>query len=395
MLNFVGIHNSSKETMPNATISYRPHNPGHDYYDKGVYLITLVVGSRDPLLSALNMDRNHPAVSLSELGHFICEQWKKSEQLQAKHGNKIRVLTQVAMPDHWHGVIEVEERMSWSLGDIIQAVKAASTSHWRKTNGYVEPPISAQKVRHMSHDSRREYYSKLPRHQRPLFDDDYDDTICLDDEHRRRMVAYVADNPRRAIYRRLFPQFMQRQLHVIIGGHDYAAFGNLFLLRWARKRQVFCHRKARLHQLTDYERQQYGYTYAARPELTTNVPYEQTHDYQQRHDILVAEVMNGATVVVTPGISKGELQIKNECLERGFPLIHLQKDPISNYWKPEQSRFNACINGSLLILSPWHLDGMQPQGTVPSTTDYSRFHNLNTLAAEICAFEGDARIVRG
>lgn len=380
--------------MMNDTPSYRPHNPGHDYYDRGIYLVTLVVGSRDPLLSLLNMDTNHPDVCMTELGTFLCQQWKKSEQLQKKHGNNIRILAQVAMPDHWHGVIKVEERMSWSLGDIIQAVKAASTSHWRKTNGYTEPPISAQKIRHMSHDGRREYYSHLPRYQRPLFDDDYDDTICLNEEHRRRMVAYVADNPRRAIYRRLFPQFMQRQLHIVIGGHDYAAFGNLFLLRWANKRQVFCHRKARLHQLTDVERQQHGYTYAASPDLTTSIPYEQTADYSRRHETLIAEVLNGATVVVTPGISKGEQQIKNECLERGFPLIHLQKEPIGRYWKPEQSRFDACVSGMLLILAPWHLDAMQPQGPAPSATDYSRFHNLNTLAAEICAFEGDARIVR-
>lgn len=380
--------------MSNDITSYRPHNPGHDYYDRGIYLITLVVGSRDPLLSTLNFDAKHPDVIMSELGTFLCQQWKKSEQLQAKHGNKIRILAQVAMPDHWHGIIAVDERMTWSLGDIIQAVKAASTSHWRKTNGYVEPPISAQKVRHMSHDNRREYYSHLPRQQRPLFDDDYDDTICLNDEHQRRIVAYVGDNPRRAIYRRLFPHFMQRQLHVIIGGHNYAAFGNLFLLRWARKRQVFCHRKARLHQLTDDERRQHRYIDAASPDLTTCVPYEQTFDYQQQHDTLVTEVLNGGTVIVTPGISKGEQLIKKECLERGFPLIHLQKEPIGSYWKPELSRFNACINGTLLILAPWHLDAIHPSGIVPASTDYNRFHNLNTLAAEICAFEGDARIIR-
>jgi hypothetical protein len=31
---------------------------------------------------------------------------------------------------------------------------------------------------------------------------------------------------------------------------------------------------------------------------------------------------------------------------------------------------------------------------IPSDSDYSRFHNLNTLAAEICAFDGEARIIR-
>jgi hypothetical protein len=27
------------------------------------------------------------------------------------------------------------------------------------------------------------------------------------------------------------------------------------------------------------------------------------------------------------------------------------------------------------------------------STDFSRFHNLNTLAAEICAFDGEAKII--
>ena len=30
---------------------------------------------------------------------------------------------------------------------------------------------------------------------------------------------------------------------------------------------------------------------------------------------------------------------------------------------------------------------------VPADSAYSRFHNLNTLTAEICDFEGEARII--
>ena len=48
----------------------------------------------------------------------------------------------------------------------------------------------------------------------------------------------------------------------------------------------------------------------------------------------------------------------------------------------------------MLILAPWDLDTMGAVGNVPSDTDYSRFHNLNTLAAEICAFNGEAKIIR-
>ena len=97
-------------------------------------------------------------------------------------------------------------------------------------------------------------------------------------------------------------------------------------------------------------------------------------------------------MIVTPGISRGELMMKNECLEKGYPIIHIQKDPINPYWKPERKRFDACVNGSLLILAPWSIDSLSPVNGVPADTDYSRFHNLNTLAAEICAFNGKAII---
>jgi hypothetical protein len=36
------------------------------------------------------------------------------------------------------------------------------------------------------------------------------------------------------------------------------------------------------------------------------------------------------------------------------------------------------------------MDGVN---VIPADSDYSRFHNLNTLAAEICAFDGEAKII--
>ena len=66
---------------------------------------------------------------------------------------------------------------------------------------------------------------------------------------------------------------------------------------------------------------------------------------------------------------------------------------IGRYWKPEMSRFEACARGSLLILAPWNLDGIGTVNGIPADSDYSHFHNLNTLAAEICNFEGEARII--
>jgi len=377
--------------------SYRPRNAGHDYYGRGTYLITLVVSGREPLLSRLETGKGGNRLMLTPLGEAVREAWLQTPERQLAHGNRVAVHASVCMPDHFHGVIEVLEPMQWSLGDIMQAFKAVCTTQWQQGQGLpssINRPISddcwgerapgwlrekaalhsseGALVRSLSKRQRQEYYAFVGREQRPLFDDNYDDTVCLDDRHRQAMIAYVKDNPRRALLRRQLPDFMRRCLHVQIGQHHYGAFGNLFLLRWPRRVQVQCHRR---HPLTKQ-------------------PYEETTDYADCRAQWEAAVMEGATVIVTPGISHGELLMKHECLERGYPLIHLQKEPIGRYWKPEKSRFEACARGSLLILAPWNLDTMGCVGAIPADSDYSRFHNLNTLAAEFCDFKGEATIKR-
>lgn len=381
--------------------SYRPRNAGHDYYGRGTYLITLVVSGREHLLSHFVADLGHEqhptTLALTPLGETVQETWQSTPAHQSAHGNNVIVHACICMPDHFHGVIEVLEPMQWSLGDIIQAFKAVCTSRWQQGLGLpssTNRPISADctspsapawlqekaamhssegaLIRAMSKKQRQEYYTFVGRQQRPLFDDNYDDTVCLDERHRQAMIAYVHDNPRRAILRRLLPDYMQRCLHVQIGNRSYAAFGNLFLLRWPRKVQVMCHRR----------------------HPVTRQPYEDTDDYARDCGQWEAAIMEGATVIVTPGISRGEQLMKNRCLDNGYPLIHLQKEPIGQYWKPEKKRFEACVRGTLLILAPWDLNTMGNVGEVPSDSDYSRFHNLNTLAEEICSFNGKAIIKR-
>lgn len=392
--------------MSSSLSSYRPHDPGHDYYAPGIYLITLVIRNRTShpiLLGHLNDDLKSPAVILSETGKAVMEEWEKTPAIQLKKGNNLSLINQVCMPDHWHGVIQVHEQMNKSLGHIIQYIKSSCTARWRQITGSALDSSSSQTIRGMSERQREQYYQTLPYTLRPLWDDNYDDTICLSDpltgkysaRHFAAMVRYVEDNPRRAVIRRMRPQFMQRCLHVRIGNRDYAAFGNLFLLRWARKVQVFCHRKARFSQLTEGERLRYGYNYAISPDTPMRVPYEDTEAFRKECALWEAQVMAGATVIVTPGISRGERLMKDRCLESNWPLIHLQKEPIGAYWKPEERRFNACANGSLLILAPWQSDALGEVNGVPSSTDYSVFHNLNHLAEEICLFDGDARILRG
>ncbi|MBQ0141973.1 MAG: hypothetical protein KBT06_04110 [Prevotellaceae bacterium] len=58
--------------------------------------------------------------------------------------------------------------------------------------------------------------------------------------------------------------------------------------------------------------------------------------------------------------------------------------PISEFWKPEQKRFNACVIGRLLIITPCSTTALGDVDGVPAESDYSQFHNLNKVAEQIC-----------
>lgn len=375
--------------MSTIASPYRPHNPGHDYYAPGIYLITLVIRGGAPLLATLNDSVQSPAAVPTPLGQAVLDCWAGIPAIQRQKGRQVVVYNSVCMPDHFHGVIEVRAPLDRSLGEVIRGFKAGCTMAWHRLMSQpsmaaipaVAEPYLAQReaLKRMSRAQRAAYYAAHPEAQQPLFDDNYDDTICLTDpatgtycpRHLDAMLRYVDDNPRRAIICRLRPDFMRRCLHIRIAGREYAAFGNLFLLRWPRRVQVFCHRKA--------------------PDGIT--PYEQSEAFRIQCAEWKRQVLEGATVLVTPGISAGEKLIKDRCLMQGYPLIHLQKEPIGPRWKPEKSRFDLCAIGRLLILAPWKPEALGSVRGVPSDTDYSIFHNLNTLAEEVCLFDGEAKIL--
>jgi len=185
-----------------------------------------------------------------------------------------------------------------------------------------------------------------------LYERGYHDRIINRPGMLEDIKRYMAENPLRARIRQECPRLMERQLHLWIAGREYAAFGNLFLLKYPIREQVFFHRK----------------------DKATGQPTELTETYRQEHARLLRVAEEG-TVLVTPGISKGEQKVVSDALDARLPLILLQKEPIGEYWKPSQRRFYACAAGHLLILAPWQVD---------DSSDYASFHQLNDYASEVC-----------
>ena len=179
-------------SMASNISSYRPHDPGHDYYAPGVYLITLVVRNRErnhALLGSLNNDLKAPAVLLTDIGRAVMDCWAQIPEIQARRGRKVRIHAAVCMPDHFHGVIEVMEKMDRSGGEVIRSFKSGCSMAWqglKAGNGARQPNLAALEAQkaylaRLSHRQRAEYYAAHPEACQPLWDDNYDDTICLTD----------------------------------------------------------------------------------------------------------------------------------------------------------------------------------------------------------------------
>ena len=344
----------------------------HDYRQRGLYMVTMVIDGRKRLFGTIAGRANGrpgtdkaPHVMLSALGRCVLE-----EEVPKIHRYypEVEVWRVAIMPDHIHLLLMVREtlRDCKHLGLVVRGFKTGCSRAWWRLQdeaalGGKAPSTIAGKEAPITTAGKEApgaapvpKASPLGKEQlRPvLFEKGYHDRIINRPGMLENIKRYMQENPLRARIREECPKLMERQLHLWIGGREYAAFGNLFLLKFPIKEQVFFHRR----------------------DPRTGQPTEQTDDYQREHDRLLRLAEEG-TVLVTPGISKGESLVVSDALDARLPLILLQKEPISEYWKPPQRRFYACAAGHLLILSPWVVDG---------TSDYSRFHQLNAYAREIC-----------
>lgn len=351
----------------------------HDYNRPGVYMITMVTEGRQRLFGqivghtrGLKGTKDYPHLMCSALGEKILQ-----EEIAkiSKFYKMVEVMKVALMPDHIHLLLNIKGRLPEGkhLGNIVRGFKTGCTRAWwqlqdeqeRKTSGEAQPSgkalgtdggtVPEASPLGSSKDSLGDSKAWRP----VLFEGGYHDRIIIRDGMLENICRYMDENPFRARLREERPNLMQRRLHLWIHDREYATFGNLFLLKNPDRLQVFFHRKNK-----------------------EGVPTHLTPEYGQEKEKLLKRAEEGA-VLVTPGISKGEKGVVDAALDDHLSLILLQKELISEYWKPSQERFYACAAGRLLILAPWVTEG---------ESDYARFHSLNDLARDIC-FAMDTRLL--
>ena len=371
----------AKGLTPNET-KHNGHRRAffHDYNRPGTYMITMVTEGRKRVFGCIEGHirgkqgtADYPHLHCSALGSLVLqEEVKKIPMFYPM----VEVWKVALMPDHIHLLINVKKKLPAGkhLGNIVRGFKTGCTRAWwkledeascdvpcgeaqgtmlrREDIGEAQGTVLRREDVRPSGEIPSTVPEVFPSGLRPvLFQAGYHDRIVMRDCTLDNIFRYMEENPFRAKLREETPDLMQRQLHLWIQGREYAAFGNLFLLKYPEKEQVFFHRRSK-----------------------EGIPTHLTPEYDKEKALLLQHAEQGA-VLVTPGISEGEKGVVQAALAEHFALIILQKEPITEYWKPSQGRFYACATGRLLILAPWKIVG---------NSDYSRFHSLNDMAREIC-----------
>ena len=367
----------------------------HDYRSRCVYLVTMTVEGRRPLLGRLVGNADAPAgsadaprIALSPLGEAVRQAWLNNGRVY----EGVDVLATMVMPDHLHGILFFREQSKVDLGAVIRGFKAACNKAYRQLLPQLLPPhqpphqpphggidqhpaapssasasaaapASAMSAAAMSAapssaslslhaDTPCQPYQKQPPRDRTrglLWSPNYNDLILEGHGELERWFEYLRDNPRRLAVRRAHREYFRVQFDLTVAGRTYSAIGNRFLLHRPQKLAVKCSRSLTAQQVA-----------AEVNRLLT--------------------LARKGVILISPSISDGEKAVMETALAEELPLVFLSPRGFNEYSRPGHRYYDACAEGRFLILAPW------PHNNRDTPLTRQMCLELNKMAEEIAAY---------
>lgn len=320
-----------------------------DYRQRGIYMITLTVDGRFPVLGCLSGGESAATVVPTPVGEMVAACWL---EIPTRYPG-VTLMEYQVMPDHFHGIVFVREPQAKPLGAMIGAFKSHSSSLFKAAHaarGTAQKPAPcsagcdslAPSVPFLAACGAETGAPVLPA----LWSPGFQDTILFRKGQLANMRAYILDNPRRLAVKRAHPELFRIVRDLPCCSTRFAAIGNHFLLEYPVKRQIQCSR---------------------------SLP---PGDLETQEAELLASARHGA-VLVSPCISAGEKRIARSALAARLPLIVLLENGFPPLYKPSKNYFEACASGRLLMLTPW------PHHTDKRPITRSQCLALNTFAKDI------------
>lgn len=182
----------------------------HDYQGRSIYMITMCVKGRRPLLGELD-SKPEPHIVPTALGAEVERCWYAISDYYPE----VRVLGFQLMPDHVHGLLFVVKEMKAHLGKVVNGFKIGCNKAYRRLI-VVRSAMASQKTGWEVAGKNRETdgssatvaqetgWEEMRREERKgksekgmLFEIGYQDTVLTGKGQLEKMIQYIKDNPRR------------------------------------------------------------------------------------------------------------------------------------------------------------------------------------------------------
>ena len=353
--------------MANEHDIWQWQEPGTAWKGVGIYHVTLVVPSREPLLGELVIPENDPKqarVERSELGEKIVHTIFHIQDIHPE----VRVIQFCVMPDHVNAVLYVTQPMQKGISTVVRGWWQGAKKEGREFTSSFFPNIIRDNKRSPIRDNKRSPIrdnkrkknttSSMRDNERSSADPIFTEMPFIRPmSHKgqlQTMIRYVQMNPQRLATKRIYPELFRVQEGIEIAGRTYSGVGNVALLQAAR----------------------YAPVHVRRTMIDEAMHGDNTRLRNYMNSCVLAA--RQGTVMVSPFISDKEKEVMAVLLAEEHPIIYIADNGFRDYYKPSDGLFDSVAAGRVLILSPWEY--------APSKRHVSRAEcvAMNQMAEEIC-----------
>ena len=225
---------------------------------------------------------------------------------------------------------------------------------------------------------------KLP----PLFEAGYCDIMPVDADQLATQRAYIHANPRSRLMRMTNQQWLHPQRHTIDTAVSLRALYGYLQRECPRQLtdEVFSTLVNRLLKVGDcVVCDSYGSKELLSRRMLPVVCHRKDASlFEQQKDCCLREAAAGA-VLVSARISKGEQEIMDAVLLRGYPIIRIEDNGFPEIYHPSADRMDCCAAGQQLLIAPWSYQYRTREDSI--SVPFCK--TMNCVAQAICKMRDD------
>ena len=161
---------------------------GYDYASKGAYYLTICTHHRLQLFGCIKAQKMFP----TPLGELVRECWETIPQ----HRTHLDVGEFIVMPNHFHGIVIIRERLVRADGTTAVGSRHGVTLRDpRKPPGIPHGALGQIVSTFKSSVTRIAYRDGLLPQGTPVWQRNYWDRVIRDADEHDRIAQYIAENP--------------------------------------------------------------------------------------------------------------------------------------------------------------------------------------------------------